>query len=275
MKNILKTIIVATLFTTTATAALADDNQKDAIYNTVHNNSFRKDSDSARDQYRHPEALLRFSGVTASSTLLEINPGGEWFSRIMAPLVKDKGQYIGLEGNPARFSGNYAKNLKAFPEKMKANPDMYGANAIASWLETSPSAIKAGSVDVAFAIRTLHTFASSGYFETGIADIHTALKDGGHFIVVQHRANEDSTGDSSKTNELGRFKQSVLIAKIEAAGFKLVASDEMNANPQDPQDVSVWMLSPSLSDAEKNNGKYKNTGESDRMTLKFVKLRSK
>lgn len=272
MKNIFKAIIVTALF---GTAPMADDTQKDAIYNAVNNSSFREDGDSARDQYRHPETLLRFSGVTASSTLLEINPGGGWFSRIMAPLVKGQGQYIGLEGNPERFSGNYAKRIKAYPEKVKANPDMYGANAIGGWLETTPPAIKAGSVDVAFAIRTLHNFARRGYFESGIADIHAALKDGGNFIIVQHRASEDFAGDSAAANQLGRFKQSDLVAKIEAAGFKLVASDEMNANPQDPQDVSVWMLPPSLSDAEKNNGEYKNTGESDRMTLKFVKRGSK
>lgn len=271
MKKTILTMLVAVLVTA---PSLADDTKTDAIYKAVHNNSFRKEDDSARDQYRHPEALLRFSGVTSSSTLLEINPGGGWFTRIMAPLVKDKGQFIGLEGNPERYSGDYVKRIKAYPAKVKANPDMYGTNAIGGWLEASPSATKAGSVDVAFAIRTLHNFARRGYFETGIADIHTALKMGGHFIVVQHRASEDFAGDSAAANQLGRFKQSDLIAKIEAAGFKLAASDEMNANPQDPQDVSVWQLPPSLSNAEENGGKYKSTGESDRMTLKFVKLGS-
>ena len=276
MKNIFKAIITATLFNTVAIAENSKtDVTTDVIYDVVHNNSFRKEGDSARDQYRHPEALLRFSGVTATSTILEINPGGGWYSRILAPLVKDKGQFIALAGNPKRYSGNYAKNLAVYDEKIKSNPELYGSNAIASWHETSPSPIANNSVDVALAIRTMHSFVRQGYLDPGLKDIYAALKIGGHFIVVQHRANENFDGNAEKTTELGRWKQSELVAKVESHGFKLVASDEMNANPKDPQDVSVWMLPPTLSAADKNDGKYKNTGESDRMTLKFVKLGSK
>ena len=151
---------------------------------------------------------------------------------------------------------------------------MYGQNAIATWLETTPSHIRDGSADVAFAVRTLHNFARRGYFNEGVADIHTALKTGGHLVVVQHRANENFTGTSEEANQLGRFKQSDLVAKIEAFGFKLVASDEMNANAKDPQDVSVWELPPTLRNVDDNDGKFKNAGESDRMTLKFVKVGS-
>lgn len=257
------------------TPASAGDKKQDAISNAVHNNSFRAEGESDRDQYRHPEALLRFAGVTPTSTIIEVNPGGGWFSHIMAPLVKDKGQYVALEGNPKRYgSSGYAERLAVYDEKIKSNPAMYGKNAIASWLETSPSDVAAGSVDVAFAVRTLHNFARRGYFDTGVADIHAALKAGGHFVIVQHRASEDFAGDSAAANELGRFKQSDLVAKIEAAGFKLVASDEMNANAKDSENVSVWSLPPSLRGADKNDGKYKDTGESDRMTLKFVKVGS-
>ena len=92
--------------------------------------------------------------------------------------------------------------------------------------------------------------------------------------MVQHRASEAFEGNPGKTAVLGRWKQSALVTKIESVGFKLVASDEMNANPKDPQDVSVWMLPPTLRNADKNEGKYKQTGESDRMTLKFVKVDS-
>ena len=271
MKNIIKAIISATLL---GTVAMADDNKADVIYDMVHNNSFRKEGDSARDQFRHPEALLRFSGITSTSTILEINPGGGWYSRILAPLVKDKGQFIALAGNPKRYSGNYAKNLAVYDAKITSNPELYGSNAIASWHETSPSPIANNSVDIAFAIRTMHSFVRQGYLDPGLKDIHAALKVGGHFIIVQHRANENFDGNAEKTAEFGRWKQSELVAKVESHGFKLVANDEMNANPKDPQDVSVWMLPPTLSAADKNDGKYKNTGETDRMTLKFVKIGS-
>lgn len=267
-----KTIITMLAAVVVSTSTLADDTKTDAIYKAVHENSFRLEEEKARDQYRHPEALLRFSGVTPSSITIEVNPGGGWYSRIIAPLVKDKGRYIALEANPERYSGNYAKNLKAYAEKITSNPALYGEKAIASWFETAPSAIEAASVDVAFAIRTIHNFASRGFLDTGLADLHAALKVGGHLVVVQHRANENSDKEVGELLDYGRFKQSDLIAKIEARGFKLVASDEMNANANDPQDISVWLLPPSLSGADKNNGKYRDVGESDRMTLKFIKL---
>lgn len=278
MKKFIAALIATTMISSTTVAddhknsSMHQEHMKNGIHDAVHNNSFRLEEDSARDKFRHPGKLLHFAGVTKTSTVIEVNPGSGWYTRIIAPLVRDEGQYIGLEGNPKYYSGNYGKRLSAYPEKLKESPEMYGGNAIASWLEAEPSAVKPGSVDVAIAVRTLHNFDRRGYLQSSLAYLHTVIKDGGHFVVVQHRSNEDFDGDHTKTTELGRWKQSEMIAAVEAQGFKFVASDEMNANDKDPQNISVWQLPPSNRMMEENGGKYKDIGESDRMTLKFVKV---
>lgn len=273
--------------TFTATAVLAgslsivcealEEPKGDALWQAVRENSFRKEADAARDQYRHPEEFLRFLDIEPTMTVAEVNPGGGWYSRVLAPFLRDQGRYVGLEHHPDYYANNknYQKTLLAYPAKIDANRDMYGDRAIASWIPAKDGLpVEAASLDAVIIVRALHNWYRRGFFDEGFQQLHAVMKPGAVLGVVQHRADSDFKGDTRAAAGRGRWKEEELIATIEAHGFKLVARSEMNANPKDTKDYpeGVWTLPPSLDLGDKDRAKYLAIGESDRMTLKFVKV---
>ncbi len=266
-------LATASLFTSPALT----DGHKDAVWKAVHENSFRTEADTVRDIYRHPVETLRFFDITETSTLAEVNPGGGWYSRILAPLVKEKGRYVGLEHHPDLYASmeDYARRLAAFPEKVAADKALYGPRAVGTWIPAKEGLpTEAGSIDVIFVARAMHNWVNRDFLDRGLEQAWQLLKDGGVLGVVQHRIPESFDADRKKAASQGRWKQADLISAIEAHGFKLVASSEINANPKDVYEYErgVWTLPPVLALAEKDRAKYEAIGESDRMTLKFVKV---
>ncbi|WP_262692611.1 class I SAM-dependent methyltransferase [Kordiimonas aestuarii] len=253
------------------------DHHEDAIWKAVHDNSVRKDGESSRDAARHPEEFLRFLGIEPDMTVAEVNPGGGWYSRILGPLLKEDGKYVGLEHNPDVYAeyANYAANLRAYPEKFEAMRADFGPNAVATWIPASAGLpVDEASLDAIIIVRALHNWWRRDFFDKGMEQAHAMLKPGGVMGVVQHRIDEDFDGDRMAAAQKGRWKQSDLVAAIEAHGFKLVEASEMNANPKDEKNYEkgVWTLPPVLALGDADKAKYEAIGESDRMTLKFVKV---
>jgi len=251
--------------------------EEDAIWKAVHDNAFRKEGDAARDAARSPKDFLRFLGVTEEMSVAEVNPGGGWYSRILATLLKDKGKYVGLEHHPDIYKDyiNFAATLRAYPEKLEIDRASYGANAVATWLPASVGLpVKAESLDRVIIVRALHNWERMAFFDSALEQTWQILKPGGVLGVVQHRAKDDFEGDRRTAAERGRWKQSDLITAVEAGGFKLVATSEMNANPKDTKDypLGVWTLPPRYALGDEDRDKYTAIGESDRMTLKFEKV---
>lgn len=269
--------IVGMLFSINVMSAFAGAVNKDAIWQAIHNNPHRTVEEINRDKYRNPEQVLRFFGIQESSSVGEVAPGGGWYTHILAPLLKDKGRYVGLQHNPAYYGKwpDWAKKLSEYPEKIKSAPELYGANAIGSWLPAVDGLpVEANSLDFVFVIRTMHNWQNQGRLEKGLTQSWQILKNDGVLAIVQHREDESFEGDRQASSKRGRWKQSDLIKKVESFGFKLVASSEINLNLKDTKDYEkgVWTLPPSLALKEKDKQKYMNIGESDRMTLKFVKV---
>ena len=104
-----------------------------------------------------------------------------------------------------------------------------------------------------------------------LAQIHRALKPKGILGIEQHRAAKDANADESTLK--GYRPEACVIAQIEAAGFQLAKKAEINANPKDTKDhpEGVWTLPPTYRLKDKDREKYTAIGESDRMTLRFVK----
>ncbi|WP_417451993.1 class I SAM-dependent methyltransferase [Kordiimonas sp.] len=253
------------------------DHHEDAIWKAVHDNSAREAGESTRDTARHPEEFLRFLGIKPDMAVAEVNPGGGWYSRILGPLLKADGKYVGLEHNPEVYAeyANYAANLRAYPEKFEAERDTFGPNAVATWIPaTEGLPVEADSLDAIIIVRALHNWWRRDFFDKGMDQAHAMLKPGGVMGIVQHRMNEDFDGDRNAAAGKGRWKQSDLVAAIEAHGFKLVEASEMNANPKDEQNYEkgVWTLPPRLANGDTDKAKYEAIGESDRMTLKFMKV---
>lgn len=233
----------------------------------------RKPSDRERDKYRHPLDTLLFFGIKQNMTVVEVGSGGGWYTDILAPFLAPKGKLVAVtydpEGADDSMRTAYGKRFAMF---LARSPELYGK--VEAVYVNPPEDIELGapgSADMALAIREMHGWQRNGAMDAYLAAVHAVLKNGGTFGVVQHRAPKGS--DPEATAEKGYLPQDWLVDKVESAGFKLVKSSEINANPKDTKDYAegVWTLPPNLRLGETDRDKYMAIGESDRMTLKFVK----
>lgn len=231
--------------------------------------------DTARDVFRNPQATLEFFGLQEDMTVVEIWPGGGWYTAIINPVVKEKGTFYAAGFHEYEGAPGYYKRLNdGFAKKVAEEPEFAGIKTTSfhqtKFLDIAP----AGTVDMVLTFRNVHNF-YMGDGDAGIENafraFHTALKTGGVLGVVDHRMPEDLDQEANKRS--GYVKQSYVIAAAEKAGFELVASSEINANPKDnaQHPRGVWTLPPRLALGEEDKEKYLAIGESDRMTLKFVK----
>ena len=234
---------------------------------------FRSEKNSARDDYRNPAETLAFLGIQADDTVIELWPGGGWYTEILAPYLAENGRYIGgiFETNPkedTKRTQYYAKAGKKFETWLKDNKESVGKASTVTF--QPPASVDLGidnSADYVLTFRNLHNWAGQKQLENAFTASYKVLKDGGIFGVVEHRANPGMSFDS------GYMDQAEMVALAEKVGFTLVASSEVNANPKDTKDYAkgVWTLPPRLALEEQDKQKYLDIGESDRMTLKFVK----
>ncbi len=228
-----------------------------------------------RDLYRHPQQTLEFFGIKPDMTVVEILPGGGWYTSILNPIVKGEGQFYAAhfhmyEGAP----GYYQRSLESFKEKAKTNP-LYNGLKITEFHHLKAHDIApAGTADMVLTFRNVHNwYMADGDegVEKAFEAFAKALKSGGVLGVVEHRLPEDR--DQVENKRSGYMKESYVIAAAEKAGFKLQAKSDVNANPNDTADHprGVWTLPPRLALGDEERAKYLAIGESDRMTLKFVK----
>lgn len=232
-----------------------------------------------RDRYRHPLKTLQLFDVQPHHTVVEIWPGGGWYTEILAPYLMDQGKLIAAHYDSSDTQASYRpESRKKFEEKMAADPDVYGRVQITSLsfdekagtlaIAAAPSA----SVDRVVTFRNAHGWYSRGTTEAAFAHFFDILKPGGKLGIVQHRADPDQDWMSRNIGYVGR---EYTISEALKAGFVLEAEGFFNRNPMDTKryDRGVWKLPPTLhkmtTDAEK--APYLAIGESDRMTLVFVK----
>ncbi len=236
--------------------------------NKIINGPQRPEKHRARDQYRHPLETLTFFNVQDDMTVVEIWPGGGWYTEILAPFLKDKGRFYAAGFDPESSIPYFAKNSLRFHKKTGTAPEFYGNVEITTLqppkkLEIAP----AGSADRVLTFRNVHNWTQAGAANEAFRAMYSALKQGGILGVVEHRGNP-STSDKS-----GYVTERRVIELAEKAGFKLLEKSELNANPRDSKDhpKGVWTLPPTLRMKEVNRDHYLKIGESDRMTLKFLK----
>ena len=236
--------------------------------------AWRSADNVARDQYRHPEQTLSFFQVAPGEAVIEITPGSGWYSEILAPYLHDSGQYIAAVVDPTAYpegrSRDYQQKSKTNLEtKFTASADQYGKAKVVAYDPKAPVFGAANSIDTVLTFRNVHNWRGSGQAEGMFKGFYEVLKPGGVLGVVEHRAKDDVPVEDKS----GYVGEAQVIAMAEAAGFKLEAKSEVNANPLDTKDHpnGVWTLPPSNSHDAADAAKYKAIGESDRMTLRFVK----
>ena len=234
----------------------------------------RSSENKARDPYRHPKETLEFFGLQPNMTVVEIWPGGGWYTEILAPVLQKDGQYFAAHFPSDSEVKYYQRSLNQFQDKL-ASDSLYENVTLSEFYPgTHHNIAPADSADMVLTFRNLHNW----YMQKDIEGINeafkaffAALKPGGVLGVVDHRLPENR--DSAKAKRSGYVKQSWVIEHAEKAGFILEAVSEVNANPLDTADheKGVWTLPPRLAQGEKDIAKYQAIGESDRMTLKFRK----
>ena len=236
----------------------------------------RSDANVARDQYRHPVETLTFFGIQEGDTVMEIWPGGGWYTEILAPAMRDHGQLIiatwdpQVEGQPA-----YRYEL---PEKMEENfanhPEIYDQVTFEYFSPPDSASLgDAESIDAIVTFRNTHGWISAGQAQDIFNEFARVLKPGGILGVVQHRAEEGS--DPHVSAKQGYVSEATVKEIAANAGLEFEASSEINANPKDTKDHSkgVWTLPPGYATGDEDKEKYAAIGESDRMTLRFRKPR--
>ncbi|MYM90652.1 methyltransferase [Rugamonas sp. FT82W] len=228
-----------------------------------------------RDVYRHPYETLGFFGIKPTMTVVELAPGGGWYTEILAPYLRDHGKLIAAGNDLASPNANERKAAEGFIARLNTKPEVYNKVALGVF---SPPRNKyefapAGSVDMVVTFRNIHNWMAGGpdTLKPLFASVFTSLKKGGVFGVVEHRLPASKTQD--KEASTGYMHEKYVIGLAEAAGFKLAGKSEVNANPKDNAEHKdgVWALPPTYANKDEDRAMYQAIGESDRMTLKFVK----
>jgi predicted methyltransferase len=226
----------------------------------------RTPANVARDKYRHPVETLAFFGLEPDDTVVEMWPGGGWYTEILAPYVKN--------GGGTYYAVAPEKNLVKVRELAAAKPDLYGHIRTAPFpIGSTKDVVPAGTADVVLTFRNVHNWqmGDKPFVEDAFRQIYAMLKPGGVLGVVDHRLPENADAAREKTS--GYVKVSTVRRLAEQAGFKFAGESAINANRKDSADWpdGVWTLPPVLTKGAVDREKYLAIGESDRMTLKFVK----
>lgn len=232
-----------------------------------------------RDAWRHPRETLEFLGVDPASRIVEIWPGGGWYSDILGPwIAANDGTYL-----PAHFPGDSASEYQqrsraAFESRIADNPH-YGDVEIVDFSAEDGLTVADGSVDAVLTFRNVHNWMSNGFAERAFEEFNDALRPGGILGVVEHRLPSSREQDPMASS--GYVQQAYVVAMAEEAGFELVEASEINANPADTADhpLGVWTLPPVRRSPGEGDPGYDDfdrahfdaIGESDRMTLLFRK----
>jgi predicted methyltransferase len=230
----------------------------------------RPAENKARDKYRNPYETLTFFGIRPDMTVVEIYPGQGWYTEILAPYLKGSGTLYAAEhpGDPSYEA--VQRSLAAFEKKVKDAPELYG-EVKRTKLTKDGDIAPPESADLVVTFRNVHSWMGSGTENEAFATMFRALKPGGVLGVVQHRGVPNVKQDPKAGT--GYVNEDSVIELAKKAGFELEEKSEINANPKDTKDYpkGVWTLPPSLRLGDEDREKYLAIGESDRMTLKFVK----
>jgi len=255
-----------------ATAAGAQAGNDEAALAAAIAGPQRSAANKARDAYRHPLQTLRFLGLAPGQTVVEIAPGGGWYTEILAPLLRERGKLYAAHYDAGAAGEESAKARANYAQKLARDPASYGKVVVGTLPLRQPADFAPpGSADLVLTFRNIHNWIQDGHLDDSLRAFYAVLKPGGVLGVEEHRATPGTSLDQMIAT--GYVTEDYVIDHARAAGFALAGRSEVNANPRDGHDHpdGVWSLPPTLRGGERDRAAFLAIGESDRMTLKFVK----
>ncbi len=271
MKKSSLSLIAGICLSVSLLAPAADKSELKPLQKII-NANHRSQEHKHRDQYRHPEQTLAFFDVQPNMTVVEVSPGEGWYTEILAPYLREKGKLYAAHFSPDSPVQFHKDSLKAFLEKMQKQPQLYDKVEITALptpnhLPIAPE----NSADRILTFRNVHNWMKNGQAASVFSAMFNALKPGGILGVVEHRGNLLKPQDPQAKS--GYVSEDYVIDLARNAGFEFLAKSEINANPKDTKNYpeGVWTLPPTLRLKNKDKEKYLAIGESDRMTIKFMK----
>jgi predicted methyltransferase len=238
--------------------------------------NWRDPANVARDKYRHPAQTLDFFGIQPDMTVIEIWPSTGWYTELLAPYLQARGHYVAVLNDPQfattdKNRDGWTQTMEKLRAKVAARPDVYGTPTFVAIDPAKPVLGAPESADAVLTFRNVHNWVMAGTDADMFEAFYEVLKPGGVLGVVDHRARANAPVEEMKTS--GYLPEQAVIAMALRAGFRLEARSEINANPKDTADYpdGVWTLPPRLILGDKDKDRYLAIGESDRMTLRFVK----
>jgi predicted methyltransferase len=231
---------------------------------------------AARNSYRHPRGTLNFFGLEPSMRVVEVWPSGGWYLEILAPLLRDSGTYYaaGFALTAKRTPEWRKKVQRELNEKLAERPDLYDRVVVTELsIPERTEMAPPGTADLVLTFRNVHNWMKGDYAPAMFDAMFAALRPGGTLGVVEHRAKKGTS--RARMIETGYVTEAQVRRLAKDAGFRFVEASKVNANPKDTTDhpAGVWTLPPTLRLGEQGRAKYLAIGESDRMTLRFVRPR--
>jgi predicted methyltransferase len=274
-KFLLSLLVTIPLFSFTVLGDATDKPKLTALQQII-TGKHRSEENKRRDQYRHPEQTLAFFDVQDDMTVVEISPGKGWYTEILAPYLRDKGKLYAAHFSPNNPEAYFKDSLKAYLDKLHKHPKLY--DKVEVTVLQPPNEVQIapdGSADRVLTFRNVHNWMKNDQAAAVFSAMFKALKPGGILGIVEHRGSSIKPQDPKAVS--GYVNEDYIIALARKAGFEFLAKSEINANPKDTKNhpEGVWTLPPTLKLKDKDKEKYLAIGESDRMTVKFIKPQPK
>ena len=253
--------------------ATAAAGEIDAALRAAVDGAHRSPANRARDPWRHPLETLAFFGLQPAQTVVELQPGGGWYSEILAPYMRERGRYFAAHF-AADTTNAYQRRARAgFVARMAQAPAVYDRAtlgtlpAAAGFTDIGPP----GSFDLVLTFRNVHNWLGDGSLDATLRACHALLKPGGTLGVVDHRAAPGTALETMKKS--GYVTEALMEERARAARFTLAAKSDINANPRDSRDHlgGVWSLPPTLSGKDVRREHFLAIGESDRFTHRYTR----
>ncbi|WP_026376094.1 class I SAM-dependent methyltransferase [Aestuariibacter salexigens] len=251
MKTLLASSVIA--ISLSSFNALADNHADIADkVKQVMQSEIRTERDTERDRNRKPAETLAFFGLKDDMRIVELIPGGGWYAKILAPLMRDSGEYYAAIG-----TNSVKRNLADKPGFDKMSIVAEDAKL---WREEGDrfyslelDSLGVSDADMVLTFRNYHNFNESGRMAMNNAAF-AALKPGGIYAVVDHTARHMEPDTPSNGRRVDPVKA---IVEIQRAGFELVDYSTLHYREDDELEYEVGAKSV--------------TGNTDRWTLKFRK----